>query len=99
MKTRFDEFMSDKCENTDGGNFPRGTPGIYAYIEVGKDEREGGKEIYSNACHNNWNEARRIFDTHSDGSTGSDVLDCIIESRELGQLADFYSGFNWATNE
>lgn len=49
MKTRFDEYMSGECVNTDGGNFPRGTPGMYAYIQVGKDMREGEKEIYSAA--------------------------------------------------
>ena len=49
MKTRFDEFISGACVNSDEGNFPRGTPGIYAYIQVGKDIREGGKEIYSGA--------------------------------------------------
>ncbi len=49
MTTRFDEFVSGECENTDDGNYPRGTPGIYAYIQVGKDEREGGKDIYSGA--------------------------------------------------
>jgi len=47
MNTRFDEFMEGECVNTDDGRFPRGTPGIYAYIQVGKDRREGGKDIYS----------------------------------------------------
>jgi hypothetical protein len=49
MKTRFDEYLSGSCVNTDEGNFPRGTPGMYAYIQVGKDIREGGKDIYSGA--------------------------------------------------
>ncbi len=49
MKTRFDEYLNGTCVNTDDGIFPRGTPGMYAYIEVGKDIREGGKDIYSGA--------------------------------------------------
>ncbi len=49
LKTRFDEYLSGQCVNTDEGNFPRGTPGMYAYIQVGKDQREGEKNIYSGA--------------------------------------------------
>lgn len=49
LKTRFDEYISGTCVNSDGGRFPRGTPGMYAYIQVGKDQREGTKEIYSGA--------------------------------------------------
>ncbi len=49
LKTRFDEFISGPCANSDGGNYPRGTPGMYAYIQVGKDKRDGEKDIYSGA--------------------------------------------------
>lgn len=41
-----DEYMFYECCNNLNGRFPKGTPGIYAYIQVGKDQREGGNEIY-----------------------------------------------------
>lgn len=47
MKTHSDRYLSDDCANNGGGRFPKGTPGIYAYIQVGKDIREGDQSIYS----------------------------------------------------
>lgn len=45
MNTRFDLYYGEKC--ADAGNYPNGTPGIYMYIQVGKDKKEGDYSIYS----------------------------------------------------
>lgn len=45
MKAPTDRYIQNKCANTAHGRFPNGTPGIYAYIQVGKDMKEG-KDIY-----------------------------------------------------
>ena len=42
-----DEYLQYDCSNNKGGQFPKGTPGIYAYLQVGKDQRDGDREIYS----------------------------------------------------
>lgn len=47
MTAQSDEYLSAGCANNGNGRFPRGTPGIYAYIQVGKDLREGNSSIYS----------------------------------------------------
>ncbi|MCZ2442229.1 MAG: hypothetical protein LC101_00380 [Flavobacteriales bacterium] len=45
--TRFDQYMNIAEECSDHyDEYPSGTPGLYAYIQVGKDQREG-KDIYS----------------------------------------------------
>ena len=49
MNSRFDEWYYDDCADNGQGQFPVGTPGIYAYIQVGKDQKEGGNEIYNGA--------------------------------------------------
>ena len=46
MKTRFDEYLSVDCANKLSG-YEKGTPGIYAYYQIGKDVKKGGREIYS----------------------------------------------------
>ncbi len=48
FKTRFDKYISGDvtpCEDF-YPDAPLGTPGLYAYIQVGKDQREG-KDIYT----------------------------------------------------
>ena len=52
MNSRFDEWYYDDCSDNGNGQFPAGTPGIYAYIQVGKDQKEGGPEIYGGAAEN-----------------------------------------------
>lgn len=47
MTAHSDLYLSADCANNGNGRFPRGTPGVYAYIQVGKDQREGDKGIYS----------------------------------------------------
>lgn len=68
MDTRFDEFISEACVNTDGGKFPRGTPGIYAYIQVGKDQREGDRSIYSDAAEHPNGLASPFFPLSAEGN-------------------------------
>jgi len=46
MNTRFDKYYTEDCADNDHGKFPVGTPGMYAYIQVGKDVKAGGNEIY-----------------------------------------------------
>lgn len=45
--TRFDEYISEACSDHGDGTYTKGTPGLYMYLQVGKDLREGGREIYS----------------------------------------------------
>jgi hypothetical protein len=52
MNSRFDEWYYDDCADNRQGQFPAGTPGIYAYIQVGKDQKEGASEIYGGASEN-----------------------------------------------
>jgi len=47
LKTRYDKYYVESCADNNDGAFPNGTPGLYAYIQVGKDVREGGPEIHS----------------------------------------------------
>lgn len=47
MITRFDEYIANDCSDHGDGRYKKGTPGLYMYLQVGKDQREGGKEIYS----------------------------------------------------
>jgi len=50
MNTRFDKYLNVDmgCADDNGGLFPRGTPGIYTYIQVGKDLKSGTvNDVYS----------------------------------------------------
>lgn len=47
METYSDRYLEAECANNADGRYPKGTPGIYAYIQVGKDQREGDHGIYS----------------------------------------------------
>ncbi len=47
MRHELDQWCETECNNTNHGKYPKGTPGIYAYIQVGKDQKEGNNEIYS----------------------------------------------------
>lgn len=40
-KSKFDVYLEYDCSDNRSGQFPKGTPGIYAYIQVGKDQRDG----------------------------------------------------------
>ena len=63
-----DEYLSYDCSNNLNGRFPKGTPGIYAYIQVGKDQRDGSSEIY-NAGHSQPNGlASPFFPLTSEGN-------------------------------
>jgi hypothetical protein len=46
MKNRFEQYLSNECSNRLSA-YPNGTPGIYAYHQIGKDVKEGGNEIYA----------------------------------------------------
>ena len=45
MKSEFEKYTETAC--SDYGIYKYGTPGIYAYIQVGKDAKEGKSDIYS----------------------------------------------------
>lgn len=47
MITRFDNYIESSCADRGDGKYQKGTPGLYMYLQVGKDQREGGREIYS----------------------------------------------------
>lgn len=47
MNTKYDAYYSKGCADDNNARFPTGTPGIYAYIQVGKDIKKGGADIYS----------------------------------------------------
>jgi hypothetical protein len=49
MEDRIDMYLDESlsCVNNGNGLFPRGSPGIYAYYQVGKDQKEGDQSIYS----------------------------------------------------
>lgn len=51
MKSRFDEYLTpgDDCLDNKNGEYPRGTPGLYAYIQVGKDMKSGDYSITTTA--------------------------------------------------
>jgi len=49
MKFSSDRWYDSPCADSNEDEFPYGTPGIYSYIQVGKDQKEGGAEIYSSA--------------------------------------------------
>ncbi|MCH8903504.1 MAG: hypothetical protein IIA45_06285, partial [Bacteroidetes bacterium] len=46
MDTRYDKYYQEECADNADGKYRFGTPGIYAYIQVGKDVKEGNN-IYS----------------------------------------------------
>lgn len=50
MKYQVDELYGNDCSDSRNGEFPRGTPGIYCYLQVGKDQKEGGTEIYTGSA-------------------------------------------------
>lgn len=45
MKSRFEKYTEEDCSDYGGHRY--GTPGVYAYIQVGKDVKEGESNIYS----------------------------------------------------
>ncbi len=47
MNTNLDQWYTEECADNNNGAYPNGTPGMYAYIQVGKDLKSGGNEIYS----------------------------------------------------
>jgi len=51
MEDRIDMYLdtSLSCIRNGSGAFPRGTPGVYAYYQVGKDQKEGDGKMYSYA--------------------------------------------------
>lgn len=49
LRTKFDSYYVEACADNDDGKYPNGVPGIYCYIQVGKDIRDGNKDIYSSS--------------------------------------------------
>jgi hypothetical protein len=47
MKSRYEKYTEVEC--ADYGRYRYGTPGIYAYLQIGKDVKEGGNEIYASS--------------------------------------------------
>lgn len=47
LATRFDSYYHEECSDNAGGKYPNGVPGMYCYLQVGKDIKEGDANIYS----------------------------------------------------
>lgn len=47
MNPDYEKYLANDCCDNDNGKYPYGTPGLYAYIQVGKDQKTGGREINS----------------------------------------------------
>lgn len=47
MNPVYEKYLDNDCCDNDNGKYPNGTPGIYAYIQVGKDQKEGDASIKS----------------------------------------------------
>ncbi len=49
LTTTFDQYLNPDltCMDSNNGKFPKGVPGIYAYIQVGKDIKQGTGDIYT----------------------------------------------------
>jgi hypothetical protein len=47
MKSKYEKYTEVEC--ADYGRYRYGTPGIYAYLQIGKDVKEGGSDIYASS--------------------------------------------------
>ncbi len=47
LKTKFDEYYNPGCVDDADGKYPYGVPGMYCYIQVGKDMKEGNSDIHT----------------------------------------------------
>lgn len=65
MKNRLDKYYHEDCANQ--GSFPSGTPGIYAYVQVGKDQRKGPNLYAGNYASPNY-PASWIFPLTAEGN-------------------------------
>jgi hypothetical protein len=88
MDTRFDEWYDQDCSDNNEGKFPKGTPGIYSYIQVGKDQKTGDASIYNvspewpNAC------ASPFFPVTAEGN-----FDFFFDFDRIQEAAPY--GCNW----
>lgn len=84
MKDSLDRWCESDCNDTKNGEYPKGTPGIYAYIQVGKDVKEGGSEIYSGNHSSPNGLAGWMYPLSAEGNYDFDfVADSIQEGRWL----------------
>ncbi|MCC7332020.1 MAG: T9SS type A sorting domain-containing protein [Flavobacteriales bacterium] len=60
MNTRYDVFYDESCADNNNGMFPRGTPGLYAFIQVGRENKIGTGIYNGNASY--------IFPLSAEGS-------------------------------
>jgi hypothetical protein len=84
-----DRYLEADCANSDDGRFPRGTPGIYAYIQVGKDQSEGDASIYSSKASHPNGLASPFFPLPAEGR-----FDFHFRTDRL-QAGNFGIGCNW----
>lgn len=68
FKMSTDVYLQYDCSNNMNGKFSKGTPGVYAYIQVGKDQREGSSEIYNARHHQPNGLASPIFPLTAEGN-------------------------------
>ncbi len=47
LKTKFDVYYEVECADNANGKYPNGVPGMFCYLQIGKDMKEGGADIYS----------------------------------------------------
>lgn len=47
MNPEYENYYTEDCADNNNGKFPNGTPGIYVYVQVGKDLKQGGEEIFN----------------------------------------------------
>lgn len=47
LNNKFEQYMYEyeECADNDNGRWPHGTPGMYAYLQVGKDVKSGSNDI------------------------------------------------------
>lgn len=88
MRAPTDRYIQNNCANTDQGRFPKGTPGIYAYLQVGKDIKEG-KDIYTSDPRHPNGLASPFFPLSAEGNFD------IAYRFDLIQEGDFGIDCNW----
>jgi hypothetical protein len=89
MTVHSDRYLEAECANNGNGRFPRGTPGIYAYIQVGKDQREGDNGIYGSQPQQPNGLASPFFPLPAEGRFDFHFR------RDRVQPGDFGIGCNW----
>lgn len=84
MKAEFDEYIHDACSDNNDGRFMRGAPGMYLYVQVGKDQKEGGRELYQETLPARNGLASPFFPLTAEGQYDFHYMyDDILEGRNI----------------